>query len=489
MKQNMTVIIGLFGGRPDLLRRKGGHNFRLRRNLVIQAFFPLAMILLLIAGQDIRGQNLNGYLEEAAENNPELIAKFKEYQSALQRVPQAGSLADPQLSFGYYLRPMEFPMGKQHADLTLMQMFPWFGTLGSRKDEASRMARVRYEAFRHAKNRLYFDVKTVWYELYELEKEKDIMETNLDLLEKLEDLAMTRFQSSSSNTSQSPAGGSSAMSSMGAGSMQGGGSGNGNGMSDVLRARMEINEMENMLAELNDARILLKTRFNRLLNRPAQMEVAVNDTLEIQPLTGTEQMLLDNIIEENPGIRMLDEEAAAYEIRQRTAVLEGRPSFGAGLNYMIFSAPSNGEVAMGGRNMVMPMVTMSLPIYRNKYKAREREAELLRESTLYRQENLVNEFSVQLSESLKNISDAERRAALNKRQAGLADQTMDILITEYSVGRIRFEELLRLQEQLLDYQLGLIRAVADHNRLIARLEMLSASEIYGTTDENSIHIE
>lgn len=489
MIQNMTFITKLFGGQRDLSQRNKGNHSWFRLSLINRALFPMALGLFLTAVLDIHGQDLNDHLVEAAENNPELKAKFNEYQSALQRVPQAGSLPDPQLSLGYYLRPMEFPMGKQHADLTLMQMFPWFGTLSSRKDEASRMARARYEAFRDAKNRLYFDVKTVWYELYELEKEIAIMETNLDLLEKLEDLALTRFQSSSTNTPQSPAGGSSAMSSMNSGSMQGAGMGGRNGMSDVLRARMEINEMENMLAELVDARNPLKTRFNRLLNRPAQREVAVTDTLNIQLLTVTEQMLLNNIMEENPGIRMLDEEAAAYEVRQKTAVLEGRPSFGAGLNYMIFSAPTNGEASMGGRNMVMPMVTVSLPIYRNKYRAREREAELLRESTIYRQENMVNEFSVQLSETLKNISDAERRADLNKRQADLADQTMDILITEYSVGRSGFEEVLRLQEQLLGYQLGLIRAVADHNRLKARLEMFSASEISVTANEDSMNIE
>jgi outer membrane protein TolC len=76
---------------------------------------------------------------------------------------------------------MEFPMGNQRAELSLMQMFPWFGTLRARRDEASRMAWARYEAFRDIKNQLYLQVKTSWYDLYELEREIAIMESNLEL--------------------------------------------------------------------------------------------------------------------------------------------------------------------------------------------------------------------------------------------------------------------------------------------------------------------
>jgi hypothetical protein len=46
--------------------------------------------------------------------------------------------------------------------------------------------------------------------------------------------------------------------------------------------------------------------------------------------------------------------------------------------------------------MVMPMVRLSIPIFRGKYRAMEREAELLRESVGYRRENMINELSVRL---------------------------------------------------------------------------------------------
>jgi outer membrane protein TolC len=360
-------------------------------------FVILALVMVFTPGQDLYGQTLDDYLVEAAENNPGLRARFFEYQAALERVPQVGSLPDPQLSLGYYIRPMEFPMGDQRADLTLMQMFPWFGTLAAREDAASRMAMARYEAFLDAKNRLFYDVKSVWYELYELEKEIGIMNDNLDLLRELEELSLMRFQSTDAGT-------------------------RGGGMSDVLRVRMEINEMENMVALLVDSRAPLTVRFNKLLNRSAGLEMALPDTLDVRLVTIAELALLDNIIRDNPMIRMLDQEAGAFEVRERIARMEGRPSFGAGLNYMIFSPPGNDAVSMGGNNMFMPMVTMTIPIYRQKYRAREREARLSRESVLSSRENLANELSIQLSEVLRNLADAERRMDLYIRQTDLADK-------------------------------------------------------------------
>jgi len=169
-----------------------GDKWKYRSKRFIIAVFLTAGILTLDA------QIPEEYITEAAQNNPELKAYFNEYLSALEAIPHVGSLPDPEVIFGYFIRPMEFLMGNQRAELLLMQMFPWFGTLRLRRDEASRMARARYEAFRDMKNRLYLKVKTSWYELYELEREISIMENNLELLRNLERLALIMFQGASS---------------------------------------------------------------------------------------------------------------------------------------------------------------------------------------------------------------------------------------------------------------------------------------------------
>src|SRR5512145_1140847 len=106
--------------------------------------------------------SLSYYLEIAAKNNPTVLQKFMEYQAAVQKVPQAGSLPDPELNMGVFLSPMELVSGNQVADLRLMQMFPWFGTLRAAKDEMNLMANARYEQFRDAKLQVLYEVHSTW---------------------------------------------------------------------------------------------------------------------------------------------------------------------------------------------------------------------------------------------------------------------------------------------------------------------------------------
>ena len=138
------------------------------------------------------------YLEIAAKNNPAVLQKFTEYQIALQKVPQVGSLSDPELSLGVFLKPMEVVNGNQVADIRLMQMFPWFGVLKNAKDEMSLMANAKFELFRDAKLQVFYDVQKTWYQLYKIRKDISISEKNIEILKTIERLALVRFKAAPS---------------------------------------------------------------------------------------------------------------------------------------------------------------------------------------------------------------------------------------------------------------------------------------------------
>ena len=70
-------------------------------------------------------QSLDDYFKLAAENNPGLQAKYKSFEAAMQKVTQVSSLPDPNLSFGYFVSPVETRVGPQRARFSLTQMFPW----------------------------------------------------------------------------------------------------------------------------------------------------------------------------------------------------------------------------------------------------------------------------------------------------------------------------------------------------------------------------
>ena len=426
--------------------KRGGLSNRLKKRLLVVFF--LISILQPLTSTISQGQNLDDYLRQAGENNPELKAYFNDYLAALERIPQVGALPDPELSMGIFLKPMGRYMGNQQADVQLMQMFPWFGTLSARKDEASQMALASYEAFQDAKNRLFYQVKETWYQMYRLNEEIRITEENLEILQTYKRLVLVRYQSAG-----------------------------GTGMSDVLRVRIEIKALENKLAFLKDSRLPIQAEFNQLLNRDLKEAVNLADTLEDIAFSQERLALLDSITQNNPMLKMLDAEGEAYASQKKAARLEGRPNFGAGVNYMAFSPRTSSGMSMSGMDMVMPMVSVSIPIYRKKYQAMTKEVELKQEAVKQRRENLVNQLSTQWITALRDLDDASRRTRLYREQTDLADQTVRLLMTGYSASGQDFEEILRVQQQLLDYQLKQVTAVVDQHIAVAMLEMLAGGDL------------
>lgn len=451
------------------------------------AYIPLLLLFALNAN----GQTLEDYLMIAAENNPNLKSKYFQYQAALERVPQVGSLPDPQLSFGFFVMPMERYMGNQIAEISLMQMFPWFGTLGAAKNEMSFMAKAKFEEFNDTKSMLFYEVRSNWYALQLLEKEIAITKENIELLKTMEQIALTRFKSGAQSGgssgsmgdmgNQSKQNASNTMSGMNmqstnqptskSNNQQISTSSNGS-MIDVLRVQMEINELQNNLALLEDSKIPLIARFNQLLNRDRIEPVIFSDSIIAATMPISLNEIPDSIKNNNPMLKMLEQEEATYIAQGKMNKKMGLPMIGLGLQYNIFQSRANSESMMNGRNMLMPMASVTIPLWRKKYTASVRESDYMRQSVIEQKQDVSNQLMVNYEDALKDYKDADRRVKLYQDQTSLANQALNILIVQYSTEGSNFEEVLRMQQQLLDYRLKYLNAHIDGNIAVAMMERL-----------------
>jgi outer membrane protein TolC len=455
-------------------------------------------------------QTLNQYLEQAIGNNPGLQASFKQYQGSLEKVNQV-SLENPQLNIGVFTRPMELLMGNQRAEASVMQMFPWFGMLKTQKDETTLMAEAQYEYFRQERNKVLFQVKETYFQLQQLQHTIDISQANLDILNILEELAIIRYQGgntsdavssvsqalrnsgpvkSSISTSDGMAmtEGGNTSNSMGQSAPSGGmnsmSSGSGSGkLTDILRLQVQIKALESDIAQLEVNKRPLIAKFNQLLGRGRNEAVVMEAQENLRNINGWEEPYLDSILTYNPMLLMLDKESMAYQKQAEMAKLEGMPMLGAGVNYMMFSPrPESGMIggmegmaympAGMGRNMIMPMVTMTLPIYRKKYKSMEREATYWMESTQNQRQELENLLTTEFETVLASIKDSDRKLLLLDEQIELMKQTLDLSVTSYATDGSSFEEILSIQRELLDFRLEKLNTEIERQLNFARLENL-----------------
>jgi outer membrane protein TolC len=477
-------------------------DFRLPISYLI---LPVLIAFLFLGSEKAKAQSLDEYLIMAAENNPGLKASYARYQAAQERINQPG-LPDPELQVGFFLEPMERFMGNQQADLQLMQMFPWFGMISTQKEEANYMAQAQYQLFLEEKNQLMFLVKSTWYDLIRLNEEIRISQENMEFLKKYERLALIKYQAAaggSSSSSSTPmasgsnasmsstSSGASGMASMGGNasstamtqpsspsSMSSGGMAtSGSSMSDILQIRISMKELENTITQQKADLEPLQIKFNQLLNREIRADISLPTGFEAIQLEAEKLAVLDSIQTNNPMLAMYDSELAAYDQQARMAKLDGRPMFGAGVNYMPFTAREESGMMMGGKDMVMPMVSLSLPIYRKKINSRVKEAELLKEATVLEKEKTKNLLAMEWANAYRDWENAERKISLYREQRELTNQNLNLLVTSYSGDGEDFEEILRAQQQLLDYQLQEINAINLQHQSLAKLEMLSSSSI------------
>jgi outer membrane protein TolC len=461
----------------------------------MKRFFYIFMIGL-VAIQPVYGQNLDAYLDMAAEQNPRVKAVFLAYQSALQRVPQVGALPDPQLSMGVFLRPMQQMMGNQVAQISLMQMFPWMGTLDAAKEEAALSAKAKFDAFRDVRSSLFYEVKAIWYALYLIEQERQITAENIKIMHSLETIAVNRFKSGATSGGVSPTptgketlmpiatGGKGMTSIASSGQMDPGGAGqemamgnntNSAGKSelvDVLRTQMAILELENELHLLVDSKRVLVAHFNTLLNRAVDTEVEIANALQAPPLPIPVAQFPDSIVANNPILSMLEEEERALFAKKKVNHKMSFPKVGVGVQYGILQPRDGNTNPRNGRDMVMPTVSINLPIWRKKYHAAVQEAEFQRVAVTEEQREMHNTLLVSYEKALRDFEDAERRTGLFKKQTGLAEQALRILIVSYGAGGNAFEDVMEMQLRLLNYRLGLMNAVVDQNVAVAMLERL-----------------
>ena len=489
------------------------------------AIIVIALTLLFPAaksyGQD--SDSLNHYLEVAVQNNPAIKSALLSYEASLQRIPQVRALEDPKVDMGFFLKPMTTFGGKQLGQVQIMQMFPWFGTKKAAGTEAEHMAKMAFEQFREERDALYFQVYSQWFVLCNLQQKLLNSMENRKLLVQIEELALRRFSSggaapasvrdistsatsSTSGTSTGSMGSSMGMASMSSsgsmnsmgssGSMSGsagsggsmggmsmGGSGNmgmnsSSGMADILQIQIEMAELDNNIESISSEIEAEKARFNILLNRPTSVGVVVPHAISIIPFHFDEEMIKELIKLQNPMLAMYNEEANAHDAMAEMNRKMGYPMFGIGIQYMLIGKSSNSMVMpdMNGNDMVMPMLSVSIPIFRKKYDSAQKESLLLKRASEENYLSTLNGLEAELYLSKHRLDDALRKIELYRKQATLTGTTYELVVREFAAGKGDLSSAIQIQRQLLDYQFKEAEAIAGYNTLVASVWKLISQE-------------
>ncbi|MGO2103363.1 TolC family protein [Psychroflexus halocasei] len=372
----------------------------------------------------VNAQDLQSLIQEAISNNPQIQKFDLQHKIALEKINEANSLPNTEFNAGYMAIAPEMEMPMERFSVSVMQMLPWFGTISARENYAESIADAQYIEVTIAKRQLALSVSEFYYLLYEINAKKEVLKDNIELLQTYEELALNSVE----------VGQASAV--------------------DVLRLQMRQNELEQEIEVLNQKSKGIQAALNSLMNREFDKNVSVISTLEMPE--NDDFYSYDNL-SVNPELLKYDKLYESVEQSELLNQKESGPLIGFGVEYI--NQENSPMITSSYKDMVMPMLSLSIPIFNKKYKSQTRQNELRMQEIKSQKNERLNTLKADLSQAISERNQSRIKFNTQKKNLKQAENAQEILIKNYETGDINFKEVLDIQELQLKFQKAQIESV------------------------------
>jgi outer membrane protein TolC len=386
---------------------------------------------------------LEAATQKVAQDNPDL-AQMLARAKAMAAIPsQEGSLPDPQISFNAMSLPTN-NFSTRQEDMTqigfgLSQAIPFPGKLALREQAALYEAEAATLSADELRLRLLSDVKTLWWQVFYLDRTMEIVDNNHTLLHQFVDIARSKYE-------------------VGEGLQQ-----------DVLLAQLELSKLLDQKITLTGMRRGTVAKLNALLDQPANNPVQLPATLSIQMPEIRQEDRLYQLAETSRPLLESDRQGInAAQSKLELAQKEVLPDF-------------NVEAAYGARNnmpdgtrrsdLLSLGVSMNVPIFAGSKQNKmidQRNSELMQQR--YALQDRWNTVRAEITQSHSDYQRAKQQFVLF--DTGIipqARQTVASMLAGYQVNKVDFLNLVRSQITLFEYETQYWKAFTEAQQALAQL--------------------
>ncbi len=385
-------------------------------------------------------QSIAELSELLSGENPSLKALTQQYLAMEEKAPQLSQLPQPELGVGAFVAPVETRLGAQRARFSVSQMFPWFGTLESKAQLAQARASVEKERIGDLSLELIFKLKSAYFQLYEIRQTQNILQRKSNLLDRLRELALNQIESGSGSAA------------------------------DVLRVELQLQALEQEVRILQNKEKQPLATINHLLKRPLSNPINTPDTLEFAALEIRPDSLHNTLLTQHPRLIGLTQKQAVSQQALLVNKLEGKPSFGVGADYIVLSQRTDADPSQNGRDILQVSAKVSVPLYRKKYEAKEREEKLKIEALNFQKEAVIQDFLNGIDQAVTAHEEAALRLSLYQQQIATTQTASRFTQATYSNSGSRFDELLQLEQDLIQYDLQILKAIVNSHLAKASID-------------------
>jgi len=417
---------------------------RYRFNRFVRLLLACALMLGVTITHATEVLTLDKAVNEVLVANPSLAAIDARAKSLAEIPDQAGALPDPSLSVNIAnlaLDSFSFTQeGMTQFQVGITQALPYPGKLALRSQAARHEAKAASADVKEKQLQLVRDVKTVWWNLYYLDRALEVIARNQILLRQFVNVAETRYT-------------------VGQGLQQ-----------DILLAQLELSKLGDNAIRVQNVREKEVVRLNVLMDYSAAEVIKLPTTVDESLLALMSVKELQQRAESaRPSLAAQTERIGAARSRVDLTKKDYSPDFKVGAVYGL----RNGDNPDGSNRADLGSIkfSMNLPLYTGSKQDRavdQRNAEWMQQK--YRLHDQRNQVTSQVQQAVIDYNRAGERAKLFQGVIiPQARQTVDAMMAGYQVGKVDFLNLIRSQTTLYNYETQYWKALSGANQALARL--------------------
>lgn len=408
-----------------------------------------------IAALPVEDEGPDIYVRIALERNPSIRSAELRAQRLGAVVPQVTSLDDPMLQVTPFGEMAQTAAGQVGFMSTVSQKFPYPGKLDTRGRIAQQDVRMAMAELQQTRLRVVANTRRAYWSYYFATRALESTRASRQLLDQFRQIAEAEYKSGNRN------------------------------QPDVLRASVELSNVENELIVLAQRQTTARSMLNQLMDRPMDSALPEPRPVEPEQIDAELNVLLATAARHSPALLKAHERIEQYRHRRELAKLNRRPDLTVSATYNVVDAEGL-SMAANGEDQWWFGFGVNLPIWAKKYDAAEREAfRGLMEG--------VAELTAEQNRVAFQIQDAYLRLDAQQKLVALfrdvivpqARQTVDASTSGYRAGSIDFLTLIDNWRKLLNFDLMYHRAVTDMQFAMADLEQVVGDRVQPRTPEDA----
>jgi cobalt-zinc-cadmium efflux system outer membrane protein len=417
-------------------------------------FFSLVFFLIpFIYGQEQKREELQAFITEAIQNNPQLRAARNRTEAAKTKIDQLTSWEPPQLGAEFYQIPVQsFPnpvKNNMEMDYSLQQMIPFPGKLSAMGSAAENNAEMTDQNYKALERKLIRDLKSAYYDLYLVQHKIQINTENQDLMRSFVDIARKQYE-------------------VGMGKQV-----------DILRAQTELSTLANDGINLRKEKQVVEAMVNTILSRPANSPLGPVPEIEKDFPEWTFEQLQPLSLETRPELKAMN---YSIDMNKAELSLSKREYFPDVMARVMYK-----DIAMTPNDYWSVMVGISIPLApwsSGKYTSKVEENEINIRRAEEDVANMKNMTSFEVQDALvkmqtnKNLVDLYRNTVIPQ-----SEQTLQSTISAYQTGKTEFLMMIDAYRMVLMSKLDYYMSVMNYMSSQAALEQAVGLDINQITEK------